>query len=97
MSIATLSWRRRPRVASSVIPGFSPTLGFTLFYLSLIVLLPLAALLLKAAGAGWAQWGHILGDSRVLSALWLSFGGAFAAALRRAPSCSHRGAARRRG
>ena len=81
MSIATLSWRRRPRVASSVIPGFSPTLGFTLFYLSLIVLLPLAALLLKAAGAGWAQWGHILGDSRVLSALWLSFGGAFAAAL----------------
>jgi len=81
VSIATLSWRRRTRVASSVIPGFGPTLGFTLFYLSLIVLLPLAALLLKAAGASWAQWGHILGDSRVLSALWLSFGGAFAAAL----------------
>ncbi len=81
MTAAALPLLRRTRVASSVIPGFGPTLGFTLFYLSLIVLLPLAALLLKAAGTTLAQWGHILSDPRVLSALWLSFGGAFAAAL----------------
>ena len=78
---SALSLPRRTRVASSVIPGFGLTMGFTLLALSLIVLLPLAALLLKAAGTTWDQWGRILGDPRVLSALWLSFGGALAAAL----------------
>ena len=81
MSTAALPWPRRTRVASSVIPGFGPALGFTLFHLSLIVLLPLAVLLLKAAGTTPAQWAKILTDPRVLSALGLSFGGAFAAAL----------------
>ncbi|ARJ67761.1 sulfate ABC transporter permease subunit CysT [Magnetospirillum sp. ME-1] len=70
-----------PRRAPSVIPGFGPTMGLTLAYLSLIVLLPLAALVIKAAGTSLAQWGAILSDSRVLSALGLSFGGALAAAL----------------
>jgi len=70
-----------PRRMPSVIPGFGPTLGFTLTYLSLIVLLPLAALVIKAAGTTLEQWGAILSDSRVLSALGLSFGGALAAAL----------------
>ncbi|CUW39794.1 sulfate transport protein (ABC superfamily, membrane) [Magnetospirillum sp. XM-1] len=70
-----------PRRAPSVIPGFGPTMGFTLLYLSLIVLLPLAALVIKAAGTTLAQWGAILSDPRVLSALGLSFGGALAAAL----------------
>ena len=65
----------------SVIPGFGPTMGLTLAYLSLVVLLPLAALVIKAAGTTWVQWGAILSDSRVLSALGLSFGGALAAAL----------------
>ena len=81
MTTLALPLSRRRSVASSVIPGFGPTLGFTLFYLSLIVLLPLAALLLKAAGTTWAQWAALLGDSRVLAALRLSFGGAFIAAL----------------
>ncbi|EME68870.1 ABC-type sulfate transport system [Paramagnetospirillum caucaseum] len=70
-----------PRRAPSVIPGFGPTLGFTLAYLSLIVLLPLAALVIKAAGTTLEQWTAILSDPRVLSALGLSFGGALAAAL----------------
>ena len=74
MSTAALPWPRRTRVASSVIPGFGPALGFTLFHLSLIVLLPLAVLLLKAAGTTPAQWAKILTDPRVLSALGLSFG-----------------------
>ncbi|MBI3445394.1 MAG: sulfate ABC transporter permease subunit CysT [Magnetospirillum sp.] len=81
MTAASLPLLRRTRVASSVIPGFGPTLGFTLLYLSLIVLLPLAALLIKAAGTTFAQWGAILTDPRVLSALSLSFGGAVVAAL----------------
>ena len=80
MTTLALPFLRRTRVASSVIPGFGPTLGFTLFYLSLIVLLPLAALLLKAAGTTLDQWAALLTDSRVLASLRLSFGGAFIAA-----------------
>ncbi|ANB17499.1 sulfate ABC transporter permease subunit CysT [Dokdonella koreensis] len=64
----------------SVLPGFGLTLGFTLAYLSLIVLLPLAALLLRAAGLGWSGILAVLDSPRVGHALWLSFGGALAAA-----------------
>lgn len=67
--------------APRVIPGFGLTLGLTLAYLSLIVLLPLAALLLKAAQMSAGQWLATLTDPRVLAALRLSFGGALAAAL----------------
>lgn len=81
MTVTALLPLRRTRVAASVIPGFGLTLGYSLLALSLIVLLPLAALLLKAAGTGLDQWVRILTDHRVLSALWLSFGGALAAAL----------------
>jgi sulfate transport system permease protein len=70
-----------PRRVPSVIPDFGPTMGFTLLYLSLIVLLPLAALVIKAAGTTLEQWAAILSDPRVLSALGLSFGGALVAAL----------------
>lgn len=70
-----------PRRVPSVIPGFGPTMGLTLAYLSLIVLLPLAALVIKAAGTTWSQWGAIVTDARVLSALGLSFGAALVAAL----------------
>jgi sulfate transport system permease protein len=65
---------------SSVLPGFGPAMGYTLLYLSLVVLLPLAALVLKAAGTSLDHWVATLTDPRVLSALWLSFGGALAAA-----------------
>ena len=68
---------RRP----SVIPGFGPTLGLTLAYLSLIVLIPLAAMFLRTATLSWAEFWHIATDARVLAALRLSFGAAFAAAL----------------
>jgi sulfate transport system permease protein len=69
--------RAQPRI----IPGFAPTLGVTLAYLSLVVLIPLAALILKAASMSAGQWLDILTDSRVLAAFRLSFGGAAAAAL----------------
>ncbi|WP_291717840.1 sulfate ABC transporter permease subunit CysT [Magnetospirillum sp. 64-120] len=63
-----------------VIPGFDTTLGLTLALLSLVVLLPLAALVLKAAGLGVAQWLAIVTDPRVLASFRLSFGGAAIAA-----------------
>ncbi|MGE5548666.1 MAG: sulfate ABC transporter permease subunit CysT [Solirubrobacterales bacterium] len=63
-----------------VIPGLGPTLGLTIFYLSLVVLVPLAALILKASGMSAAQWLATVTDPRVLAAFRLSFGGALAAA-----------------
>jgi len=66
--------------ARRVLPGFGLGLGVTLTYLSLIVLLPLAALILRAAGIGLGGlWQH-LASARVGHALGLSFGGALAAA-----------------
>jgi len=76
MSVPTV--HRRPW---RVIPGFGPTLGLTLAYLSLVVLIPLGALFLKAAEMSLAQWVTLLTDSRVIAAFRLSFGAAFAAAL----------------
>ncbi len=64
----------------SVLPGFGLTLGFALAYLSLIVLLPLAALVLRPAEHGLAGYLGALTDPRVLAALRLSFGGALIAA-----------------
>ena len=65
----------------SVIPGFGTTLGIALLYLTLIVLIPLAALVLKAAGPGIAGALATLADPRVAAAFRVSFGIAFAAAL----------------
>ena len=67
---------RRP----SVIPGFGLTLGFSLFYLSAIVLIPLAALILQSVSLGWDEFLAIAADPRVIAALKLSFGTAFLAA-----------------
>mgnify|MGYP001064861157 CR=1 FL=1 len=57
----------------SVIPGFGLTLGFTLTYFSLIILVPMIALVMRATGLGWEGfWGAAL-DPRVLAALRTSF------------------------
>jgi len=64
----------------SILPGFGLSLGFSLTYLSLLVLIPLAALLLNAAGIGPAALWRELTSARVLHALQLSFGGALIAA-----------------
>ncbi|MCF7732452.1 MAG: sulfate ABC transporter permease subunit CysT [Akkermansiaceae bacterium] len=63
-----------------VIPGFGLSLGFTLCYLSLLILIPLAALFLKAAGLGWQEWWRLLGSARVLAAARLTFGASACAA-----------------
>jgi len=65
----------------SVIPGFGLTLGYTVSYLSLIVLIPLAALVAKGAGQPWADFSAAVFDSRTLAAWRLTFGTAFIAAV----------------
>jgi sulfate/thiosulfate transport system permease protein len=75
--IAARAFWRKP----SVLPGFGLTMGFTLFYLSLLVLLPLAALFLKASSLTWEQMWAAAAAPRALAAYKLSFGAAFVAAL----------------
>ncbi len=65
----------------SVLPGFGPAMGFTLTYLSAIVLVPLAALFLRAAGLDWTAFWGTVSSPRVLASLRLSFGASLAAAL----------------
>lgn len=66
---------------SSIIPGFGPTLAFTLFYLTLIVLLPLGGLVVKTTEMSFAQFWQTVTDDRVLHAYKISFGISFLAAL----------------
>lgn len=69
-------WRRR-----SVLPGFGLTLGYSITYLSLVVLIPLAGLGFRSATLGWNEFWAIAFDPRVVEALKLSFGSAFLAAV----------------
>lgn len=64
-----------------VLPGFRLTLGFTLFYLGLIVLLPVAAAFAKTAELTWPQFRHAVASPVALAAYRLSFGASFLAAL----------------
>ncbi|MFT3897134.1 MAG: sulfate ABC transporter permease subunit CysT [Thermomonas sp.] len=63
------------------LPGFGLSLGLGLGWLGVVVLLPLAALVLHAAGLGLSGWLRALHDPRVQAAVKLSFGASFAAAL----------------
>jgi len=63
-----------------VIPGFGLSMGYSLAYLSLIILIPLAALFIKAAGLGWDEWWNLLTSPRVIAATKLTFGASAAAA-----------------
>ena len=63
------------------LPGFGLTLGWSLAWLGLIVLLPLAALVIRASDLGWQGWIELIGNTRVQRALWLSFGSALLAAM----------------
>ncbi|EZQ10115.1 MULTISPECIES: sulfate ABC transporter permease subunit CysT [unclassified Acinetobacter] len=65
---------------SRVLPGFGLSLGFTLAYLSLIVLIPLSAVFIKSLGIGWEGLWEILSSERILKSLQLSFSAALIAA-----------------
>lgn len=64
----------------SVLPGFRLTLGFALFYLGLIVLIPLSGLFFKTATMTWADFVNTVTAPRVLASYELSFGASFIAA-----------------
>ena len=65
----------------SVLPGFGLTMGFTIVYLSLIVLIPLAALFLKAAGMSWLLYWKTITAPDVLTSFKVTFSISFYAAL----------------
>jgi len=69
-----------PGAARRVLPGRNLTLGFTLAYLGLIVLLPLSAAFLKTATLSWDAFWQTVSSPRVVASLRLSFGGALLAA-----------------
>lgn len=80
MTALSLSAPAKPRWREpSVIPGFGLTLGFTVLYLSLIVLLPLSALILRPWSDGLKGMWETVSDERVIAALKLSFGAALIA------------------
>lgn len=58
---------------SHVIPGFKPALGFTLFYLGLVVLIPLSTLIFTSLQLGWNDYLQIISHERVISAFRVSF------------------------
>jgi sulfate transport system permease protein len=71
-------WRfKRP----SVIPGFGMALGFTLTWLTLLILIPLSGLAVRSSALGWEKFWSIALDPRTLNALRISFGSAFIAAI----------------
>lgn len=80
-SFAAPALRHRPRLVEGVLPGFGLAFGWTVVWLSFVVLIPLAALAAKASGLGVSGFVKLLHDARVVAALELSFGAAFLAAL----------------
>ena len=72
-----MSFLRRER---SVLPGFGLSLGFTLFYLGLIVLIPLSAAFIKTASMSWDEFVAAVWSPRVIASYRLSFLASFAAA-----------------
>ncbi len=70
----------KPRRPGRVIPGFGISLGFTLFYLALIVLIPLSAVFLKTSTMSWADFWATVTSERVMASYRLSFGASLIAA-----------------
>ena len=71
-----IPWRRR-----SVLPGFGLTLGYTVLYLSVIVLIPLSAIFLKTATMSWHAFWQTVTAPRVVASYRLTFGASLIAAL----------------
>lgn len=65
----------------TVLPGFNLALGFTVVYLSLIVLIPLSAVFVRTATLSWPEFWNIVTTPRVMASYRLTFGASFAAAL----------------
>jgi sulfate transport system permease protein len=84
MPIAAVEELTKPaprRRQQGVLPGFGLTLGYTMLYLSLLVLIPLSAVFVRSLGSGWGHFWNVVTAPRVLASLRLSFGASLIAAL----------------
>ena len=79
MTIALTQKIRRLKTPS-IIPGFGVTLGFTIFYLAIVVLIPLSGLFITTATMSWAEFVRSVTSPRVMHAYKISFGMSLAAA-----------------
>jgi sulfate transport system permease protein len=68
-------------MSARTLPGFRPALGFTIVYLSLLVLIPLSGVFLKSTGISWSQYWHIVSNGRAVASYRLTLGAAGLAAL----------------
>lgn len=73
-----MSWSKGK---NNVLPGFTPALGYTLLYLSLIVLIPLSSLFFKSATLSWSELVTAVSAPRVLASYRVTFGASLAAAV----------------
>lgn len=71
---------RSGRTANNILPGFGPTMGYTLLYLGLIVLIPLSALIIKTSGMEWPDFVDTVTSPRVIASYKVTFGAAVIAA-----------------
>jgi sulfate transport system permease protein len=65
----------------NALPGFGLTMGVTVFFLSTVVLIPFAGLIIRAAGLSWSDFWHLATTDRALAAYRLTFGASFIAAV----------------
>jgi sulfate transport system permease protein len=71
---------RRPN-KRGILPGFGLSMGITLLFLSLVVLIPLSTVVLKTSSIGWAKFWHTVSTDRALASYRITFGASFVAAL----------------
>src|SRR3981189_749271 len=77
----TASVALKGRKPKGILPGFGLTLGYTMLYLSLLVLIPLSAVFIRSLSGGWGPFWEVVTAPRVLASLRLSFGASLIAAL----------------
>lgn len=65
----------------TVLPGFKLTLGYTIFYLSLIVLIPLVAIFTKSSTLTWSEFYTVVASPVAVASYRLTFGASFCAAM----------------
>lgn len=70
-----------PERKFNVLPGFGLTMGVTVFFLTCMVLIPFAALVIRACGLSWADFWKLATNARAFAAYKLSFGASFCAAI----------------
>jgi sulfate transport system permease protein len=65
----------------NALPGFGLTMGFTLFYLSALVIIPIGGLVVRTLGISWSDFWHLATTERAIAAYKLTFGASLVAAL----------------